>query len=238
MYSNITGKPGVQATFTAVPRSLFYGNRQDARFIPGPVTVDGTLSSNPQNTPYTWLLFAGQPVGKVTATGKYATSIMGLSTAAIAAAGTSLTTDVNTAAEVLRRVGIGGTITLAGPAVANTAPVNSETATVSAVNTGTGVITLSAGTTHAYVSGSLIQPADGSQTIVTLICDLYGNKVVDCTNTVRVDVYDAQLWAGGGIVDEGYIVGYPTDTAIQAYLKAAIRAGIPSALFRNDLINS
>ena len=47
------------------------------------------------------------------------------------------------------------------------------------------------------------------------------------------------LWAGGGIVDPSYIwPSYPTDTSIQAYIKAAIRTNIPEAKFRDDLINT
>lgn len=235
MTMNITGKPGALTTYVAQPRELFYGPRNDARFIPGPLTIDGTLSGNATNAPYSWLLFAGMPVGRVTSTGKYATSILGLTTSATAASATTVQTDVNTAAELVRRIGASGTFTLTGPPAAN-GTVASQTVTYSAVNLSTGAITCSA-TSAAAVSGSFIQPTDGSGTIVTLICDQWGVKVIDGLNTTRLDVFDSELWAGGGIVATGMIVGYPADSSLKAYLKAAIRTAVPDAKFSDDLIN-
>src|SRR5277367_489545 len=101
MFSVPNGKPGVLQTYLAVAREVFLANRQFAQFVASPVTIDGTLSSNPSNSPFTWLLYAGTVLGRVTATGKYANSIPGATTVAYAHTGgsnTSITTDVNTAA--------------------------------------------------------------------------------------------------------------------------------------------
>jgi hypothetical protein len=236
MLTNITGKPGALTTYVAQPRELFYSSRADAKFLPGPLTVDGTLSGNATNAPYTWLLFAGMPVGRVTSTGKYATSLLGATTSATAASATTVQTDVNTAAEIVRRIGTTGTFKLTGPPAAD-GTVATQVVTYSAVNTGTGAITCSAASAAA-VSGSLIQPTDGSEVIITLIADTWGLKVIDALNSTRLDVFDPELWAGGGIVNTGMIVNYPADPSLKAWLKSSIRTLIADAKFQDDLVNT
>src|SRR5580700_261759 len=172
MFSNPQGKPGVVGNYDSQPREVFYSGREFAQFWAPPVTVDGTNSSNPLNAPYTWLLWAGTPMGRVTATGKYANSILGLTAAAIASGATSITTDINTAAEIVRRIGANGTFQLTGPP-ATAGTVASQVITYSAVNTTTGVITCTA-SSAAAVGASFIQPTDGSESIVTLLCEVDG----------------------------------------------------------------
>jgi hypothetical protein len=233
MFSIPQGKPGVVGNYDSQPREVFYSGREFAQFWAPPVTVDGTNSSNPLNAPYTWLLWAGTLMGRVTATSKYANSVLGLTTVAAASAGTSVTTDVNTAAEIVRRIGASGAFKLTGPPTAG-GTVATETVTYSAVNTSTGVITCSA-LSAAAVSGSLIQPTDGSETIVTLLCEVDGLQVVDQTHTNRVDVFCGTLLAGGGTINTGLIVNYPSDTSLNAYVKAAIRANCPGVTFLDDI---
>ncbi len=235
MFSVPNGKPGVQATYTATPREVFLANRQFAQFVATPVTIDGTLSSNPLNAPFTWLLFAGTAMGRVTATGKYANSILGCITAAYAHTGgtnTTLTTDVNTAAEIVRRIGASGTFKLTAPPAAG-GTVVTQVITYSAVNLTTGAITITAGSADA-ISGAYIQPTDGSESIVTLICDAWGIKVTDQLNTTRVDVFDPQLLAAGGTINVASVVNYPTDTSLKAWFKAGIRAACPAVNFSDD----
>jgi hypothetical protein len=235
MFSVPNGKPGVLSTYSAIPREVFLANKQFAQFVASPVTIDGTLSSNPLNAPFTWLLFAGTPMGRVTATGKYANSILGLTSAAYAHSGgssTTLTTDVNTAAEIVRRIGASGTFKLTAPP-ATGGTVAAQVITYSAVNLTTGAITITAGTADA-ISGAFIQPTDGSEAIVTLICDVYGTKVADQLNTTRVDVFDPQLLAAGGTINTAVIVNYPTDSSMKAFVKTAIRTACPGVNFSDD----
>ena len=235
MFSVPNGKPGVQTTYSAIPREVFLANRQFAQFVAQPVTIDGTLSSNPSNAPFTWLLFAGTAMGRVTATGKYANSIIGSITAAYAHSGgssTTLTTDVNTAAEIVRRIGTAGTFKLTGPPTSGGA-LTTQAVTYSAVNLTTGAITITATSADA-ISGSYIQPTDGSEVIVTLICDPYGTKVVDQLNTTRVDVFDARLLAAGGTINTACVMNYPTDTSLKAWFKAAIKTTCPAVNFSDD----
>jgi hypothetical protein len=233
MLSIPQGKPGVVGNFVSQPREVFYSGRPFAQFWAPPVTVDGTNSSNPQNAPYTWLLWAGQMLGRVTSTGKYANSVIGQTTAAVAASATSVTTDVNTAAEIVRRVGASGTFKLTGPPAA-AGTVATQVVTYSAVNLSTGVITCSA-LAAASISGSLIQPTDGSETMLTLLCETDGLQIVDQTHTNRVDVFCGTLLAGGGTINTGMIVNYPTDPSLKAYVKASLRTTCPGVTFLDDI---
>jgi hypothetical protein len=235
MFSVPNGKPGVLPSYLAVPREVFLANRQFAQFVAAPVTIDGTASSNPLNAPFTWLLFAGTAMGRITATGKYANSILGTITAAYAHTGgsnTTLTTDVNTAAEIVRRLGTSGTLKLTGPPAAG-GTVATQVVTYSAVNTSSGAITITATGADA-ISGSLIQPVDGSEAIVTLLCDNWGTKVADQLNTTRVDVFEAQLLAAGGTINTAVIVNYPSDVSLKAWIKASIKAACPGVNFSDD----
>jgi hypothetical protein len=235
MFSVPTGKPGVLTTYTATPREIFLANRQFAQFIAQPVTIDGTLSGNPLNAPFNWLLFAGTLLGRVTATGKYAPSILGVTSAAYAHTGgsnTTVSTDVNTAAEIVRRIGTSGTFKLTGPPAAS-GTVAVQTVTFSAVNTSTGAITITSTGSDA-IAGSFIQPTDGSETVVTLLCDAWGKKVADQLNTTRVDVFDSQLLAAGGTINTAVVVNYPTDSSLKTWAKAALKTTCPGVNFSDD----
>ena len=235
MFSVPNAKPGVLPAYSASPREVFLSNRQFAQFVAGPITIDGTLSGNPLNAPYDWLLFAGTAMGRVTASGKYAPSIIGATTVAYAHVGggnTSITTDVNTAKEIVRRIGTSGTFKLTGPPAA-AGTVATQTVTFSAINTATGVVTITAIGADA-ISGSFIQPADGSETVVSLLCDAYGKKVTDQLNSTRVDVFEAQLLAAGGTLNVGSIVNYPTDASLKTWFKTALKATCPGVNFSDD----
>src|SRR5881394_3907605 len=162
MFSVPNGKPGVLPAFAATPREVFLSNRQFAQFVATPVTIDGTLSGNPLNAPYDFVLFAGTAMGRVSASGKYAPSVIGVTTAAYSHTGggnTTITTDANTAKEIVRRIGASGTFKLTGPPAA-AGTVATQTVTFSAVNTSTGVITCTA-IGAAAIAGSFVQPTDG-----------------------------------------------------------------------------
>jgi len=233
MFSNPQGKPGVVGYYDSQPREVFYSGREFAQFWAPPVTIDGTNSSNPLNSPYTWLLWAGTPMGRITATAKYANSILGLSSAAATSGATSITTDVNTAAEIVRRIGASGTFKLTGPPTPG-GTVAVQVVTYSAVNTTTGVITCTA-LSAAAVTASLIQPTDGSETILTLLCETNGLQIVDQTHTNRVDVFCGTLLAGGGTINTGMIVNYPSDSSLKTYVKSALKAMCPGVTFLDDI---
>jgi hypothetical protein len=362
-YTVPTGKPGVgPSTYISNPRDIFYGNPEHAQYLPFPATVDGLNSSNPQNAPYTWLLYAGTLLGLETSSLKFACSIIGPTTAPLGGAQTTLYTDVNSAAYLVQRQGTSGTFTLTGgPQAGQTA--RSLTVTYSAVNLTTGAVTITptatgavsgvnqinslvtvdstgsgtfiltiegistaaitysataatlvtninaalnatfgtsavvdsgaslaaniltfSGTGYAarpigtvtatilagstgytlngsgtigvpsvcpvttagvvsvpaqegqFISGSYIGPTDGSQIPRTLICDKFGLKVIDQLNTTRVDVFDGLLWGGGGVINTGFIVNYPTDSGLQAWVKSNLKNFVGWGVFSDDYI--
>jgi hypothetical protein len=232
----ITGKPGTQAPYTATPIEIFYGSRPQGpdNFIPGPLTVDGNYTSDPGNTPYTWLVRAGGLVHKDATTHKYRTSIPGTLNGAITATTyTSLTVSAATAAEVARQILVAAgnvNLNLVGPPTAN--GTVATTAFVATAASGT-TITITSVSLPACVSGSFISVA----TPTSIICDQWGLKVIDALNTTRLDVFDSELYAGEGIVDESKLILWPTDTSLQAWIKAGIRTYFPGARFKGEIIN-
>ncbi len=239
MLSTPTGKPGVVDTYTSIPREVFYGNRQFAQFWPYPATVDGTNSSNALNSPYTWQLWGGQLMGQETgsllaggAVGKWRTSIIGLTTAAYTSGATSLTVSTATAAEVSRLLGlnnnsIGLTITGAPTATGTVAAI--ATTCTAASGTTLTITNLAAN----VVTGSLVQPGDGSQTITSIMCVQDGLQVIDAVFTTRLDVYCPQLFSGGGTINTGMLVNYPpaANTTLITYILAALRVNTSGASF-------
>lgn len=241
--SNSNLKPGRPQEYVSQPRDIFWQGQEFAQYIAGPVTIDGTKSSNPQNTVagssmYQCYIFSGTPMGKVTATGKFANSFLGPLSATYTGNTTFLNTDANTALEIVRRIGTNGNLTVCGN-VSGT--IATATFAYSAVNTSTGNITVTADATQTFPSGSLIGDTDGSQVPVTLLADNPDTCKVGDDFGVRYDVFNSRLWAGGGVVNEAYIWAggsWPTDTVVQNYIISSIRTNVPDAKFRFQLMNA
>ena len=62
-----------------------------------------------------------------------------------------------------------------------------------------------------------------------------GLQIVDQTYTNRVDVFCGTLLAGGGTINTGMIVNYPSDPSLKAYVKSALRATCPGVTFLDDI---
>ena len=227
MNTPITGLPGVGTIKSATPREILSANLQFSQFVPGLRTIDGSKSRDPLNTNDVDVLRAGVALGKITASAKYAPSILGVLTVAAAGAATSLTVAPAVATEIVRRIGAAGTFKLTGPPAA-AGTVATQTVTFSAVNTSTGVITCTA-IAAAAIIGSFVQPTDGSETIIALVANRWGIKVTD-QNAANTDVFEDQLLLAGH-VKTANIVNYPTDTSLITYVKAALRANCPAITF-------
>jgi len=93
----------------------------------------------------------------------------------------------------------------------------------------TAAVTASA---NDFVAGSLVQPTDGSETILTMIDDGTGVKVTDQDNTSQDTQFPAMIM-GGGILAAN-MINYGSDTSIQAYIKAALRAVGKGYAFDDD----
>ncbi len=212
--SYVVGLPGVRAAQTATPRTVFRSGLI-LTFLPQGKIIDGQNASDPLNTGDVSVLRAGLLMGKITATGLYGASIIGVLLNAASSGATSLTVSVATATELVRRNGASGTFKLIGPPTAN-GTVASQTVTYSAVVLATGVITCTA-ISADYVAGSFVTAGDGSDNMLTLIPDGYGLKVTDVDNTTRIPVQFPEMPVEG-IIQSSQIINWPSDTSLQAYI--------------------
>lgn len=140
----VIGLPGQRAPQIATPRMVFYS--ADRVYLPGGKYIDGNKSRDTNNGPIDVdRLQAGLLMGKVTATGYYANWSIDQLTVAYAS-GTSMTIGTSGATELVRRIGSSGSFVLTGPNATGLA-VRQVTVAYSAVNTSTGVITVTAPST-------------------------------------------------------------------------------------------
>lgn len=211
--SYVPGLPGVRSTKTATPKIVFKQADWTSDLALGRI-ISGAVSRDPTNTPID-VLQAGVLMGKISASGKYAPSILGPTTASAAVGATSITVGAATALELSRRVGNSGTFTLTGPPSA-AGTIQSETVTYSAVNTTTGVITCTA-TVNAYISGAFVGGTDGSQIPNTFVGDGYGIQVTDTDHTTNLDV-QFPVFPIAGVLIAAQLVNWPTDTSLQAWI--------------------
>ena len=104
----------------------------------------------------------------------------------------------------------------------------------SAINTSTGAITIT-GLGAAAIAGSFVCPADGSETIKTILGNRWGVKVTDYTGQNSVDVLEEQFLLSGH-VRTGALLNYPTDTSLIAWIKSSLRAYLPAVTFDDDYV--
>ena len=180
------------------------------KFLPGGGIIDGTKARDTgEEDGDTTHLRAGLLMGRITSGGKYANSFFGTTTGALANGATSITVSATEAAEIVRRIGASGNISLTGPASAAGA-VRSLTVAYSAVNTTTGVVTITSPTVNEVqtlnfanspsgafrlgiidYTGKLVytQPITYSATIATLLSNLQ-------TATDAALATNAIVWSG------------------------------------------
>jgi len=178
MNTPVIGTPGVKTTRTATPRKVMNSD-QGLSLHPGGEVIDGSLSRDTGNTGDLDVLRAGLLMGKITSSGKYAPAILGNLGAAYDATAdtTSMTVTAATAVELARRIGTSGTFKLTGPPTAS-GTVQTVTVTYSAVNTTTGVLTIT----------SLAADVDEVQTITPTV-----GANADEVHTIT---FDAAITAG------------------------------------------
>lgn len=228
MESYITGLPGIRTAKTATHRICFKGGVWEI-FLPGGKIINGALSRDPLNTGDIDVLRPGVLMGKITASGKYAPTIIGVTTVAYADNDTTLTVSAATATEIVRRVGATGTIKVTGPPSA-AGTVSTATGTYTAINTTTGVITL-ADMNDDFIAGSFVTDDDGTETPVTIIPDGWGIKVTDSDGTTNLDVPFPEFPTGGHLISS-QIVNWPSDTSLRAHLVTGLTtAGMGKFIF-------
>jgi hypothetical protein len=213
----ITGLPGVGTPRVAKPSIVFRdGSLKFA--LSGGRQIDGTKVYDYGNTGDADSLRPGMVMGKISASGLYAPSILG-PTGAVYSGGTSLTLSAVTQQTVTSRIGSSGTVKIVGPTSANGNP-NTETVTFSALNTSTNVMTISA-LSNNYVNGALILPNDGSDDPKSIIPDGYPMKVTDLDGVNRITIPWWNFPIEGVIISTN-ILFWPADTGIQDWLIGAL----------------
>ena len=164
--ANPSALPGIGTELVAAVRELLCVEPQAGDFLPFAATIDGTLTRDPDNptTSRTDVLRDGLPMGQVSATLKYANSIIGVLAAAVANGATQLNCLTSyEAAEITRRIGSSGTFYVTGPPTAG-GTVRSILATFSAVGSGTPVNCVQTITWNS-------QPTAGTFTITAMYKD-------------------------------------------------------------------
>ncbi|MCX5658576.1 MAG: hypothetical protein NTW19_02505 [Planctomycetota bacterium] len=219
-FPDVFGVAGFAAETSHVPRIVLAG-RTGATYLPQGRVIDGSLARDPLNTGDTDVLRNGLLMGKVSASGKFAPSVLGVTAAAYNHTGstsTQLQVGAAVATEIARRIGSSGSFKITGPPTA-AGVVATETVAFSAVNASTGVVTITAAAAN-YVAGSLVRPADGSETPLGILDETL--KVTDARGQSQDTRLKALLIAG--VVDTSQILNVPADASLLAWLKAQLRA--------------
>lgn len=188
-----------------------------AQYLPANLAfISGAHSRDPGNTPVV-VLRAGLLMGRRTSDGLWAPTVIGPLTVAGTSAGTTLTLSTAAATEVLRRIEVGGDLTVIGPPTAG-GVVASLTATVDAVDTSTGVVTLDAALGADAIAGSFVCAADGSETPKSFITTGNGVRVVTQLTDESVDRPYSFLPVAG-VVDFSQLIPSPTDASLIAWVR-------------------
>lgn len=221
VFQPFPGMPGVSAERISKHRTVTADGYLE--FLPGGVILDGAKTRDPDNpdaaTDSTAVtrLRAGLLLGKVAATGKYANSVIGVTQGAYASGATSITVTPTEAAEIVRRVGATGNLLFIGPPTAG-GTVATITQAFSAVNTTTGVITITSLGAN-LIAGAFVSDTDGSATPLTFTPDGWEIPLpADGTDTPL-----AQPPIEGNI-DGSKLLPWPTDTALRAWIRSGLNS--------------
>lgn len=208
----IFGRPGIGTAQVAQRRNVSRNGALD--YYPAGGVIDGAKARDPGNSAFsTRALRAGLLMGKVTASGQYANSIVGVTQGAYTSGGTTITVTVAQAAEIVRRVGTSGNLTYIGPpsaagVVAVTGPI-----AFSAVNTGNGQITVTSLGVNK-IAGTFVVPGDGSEFPTTFIPDGYGIVIPDDDADVNFPHVPV-----AGTLDVAQIIDWPSDSSLKTWVR-------------------
>ena len=214
-----TGMPGISAEKIAKHRTVTADGYID--FLPGGVILDGAKTRDPDNPDYPndplaqTRLRPGLLLGQVTATRKYANSIIGVVQGAYVSGGTTITVTPAEAVEIQRRVGSSGNLLFVGPP-ASGGTVATITQAYSAVNTATGVLTITSLGAN-LIAGGFICATDGSATPRTYLPDGWELPMPDDGSDMPL----AQPPIASNL-DGSKLLPWPTDTSLQAWIRASL----------------
>lgn len=187
---------------------------------PGGVIIDGERARDPRNTDNADTLRAGLILGKVSSSGRFAASIIGTLAEAYddSSGETSMAVSTATAKELVRRIGNSGTFKITGPPT-TAGTVATEAVSYSAINTSTGVITISAASAD-YIAGSLIQPNDGSENPTAILA---GDRLVTDHHGHSVAV-PANVYIRGHVAEDG-LIDVPDVEVLRLWIRSKLNGG-------------
>lgn len=138
-------RPGMGTLMTAIHRAIFSAKTGE-RYLPGGALISGAAAADPGNTGDVRKLRAGTVMGKITASGKYAPSIIGVTAEELANDETALDVAEAVGDEIVRRIGASGSFKLTGPASSGgtVRTVTVAYSGVAAASGGTRTITITA----------------------------------------------------------------------------------------------
>jgi hypothetical protein len=269
--------PGVGAS--AQPRDIFFVHPEASQWLMSLPFIDAGNTSlppsgstaqggagNPSGSPFTWILWAGQLMGRATSggaagtsTGLFLNSIIGLSSGTNTASSTNVNTDVLTAAEIVRRIGASGSIVITGDD--GTGAVFTQLVSFSAVNVNTGVITTLAtikgcyagctiganeGTALGYsgfgaYNGTAASAANNTGYIspfVYILADQDGVELADEHRAYRQPATSHRPYGGGGVLNTGMLVNYPSTQSSGNTLLQQLYQAIVKASVPNVIFQS
>ena len=211
--------PGVREQQSARHRRVSIGHEQ---MLPGSLAIiSGQHSRDVSNTAAPWLLRPGLLIGRISATGLYAASILGALGSAYDGEGTESNVTTAVAEEVERRAGSTGTLRLVGPAEAG-GEVNEQTFTMTAIDTEAGTITLSESLEDGAIAGALLTAADGSGDPRSFIPDGSGVRVVD-NNRTDIEA-PLPVLPVGGVVESERLIPWPEETSLRDWIVRKLTA--------------
>ena len=206
--------PSIGPKITATPNRVL----DDIVCARGGGVIDGSLTRDPSNSTSPEYLLSGMPLGRVTASGKYAPAVIGLGEA-YTSGQTEITTTLASAIELVRRIGSAGTFQyqgLVGGALVKTA------VTYSAVDVGTGIITVT-DLAATYAADAWIQPDDGSETLNTIYNGFNEGFPQRVTNEVTdSNVYLSFIPATAAWVLESGVTFWPVAGVFRNALRAEL----------------
>lgn len=232
---NVYGLPGVRAARESTYRRIL--RQGEYTFLAGGGVIAGVDSRDPGNTGALDVLRPGTLMGLNTTTGEWAPSIIGVVASAYTSGGTSLTISAAQATELVRRLGSTGTATatvIGAPTATGTVALTDLT--WSAVNTTTGVITIT-DLGVDKVAGSLLVEKDGTGYPRSFIPDGWPLKVTDQDGN-NIDVPWPTIPVAG-VVDTSQLLFWPpsADTTLIQWIKDQLNGtngGVGSGKFVFD----
>lgn len=229
MTGYVTGLPGPRAAYPILSKSVM--NSDFTSFLPGGGRIDGALTRDVTNTLRPTLLNPGLLMGQVTATKRWANSILGISANAYTSGGTSITVSVAQATEIVRRVGATGNLLYVGPPAASGTVAVLGPIAYSAIVPATGVIT-TATLGANLIAGGYVISTDGSGVPKSFIFDGTGLDLASDIAAVPA-VCEWPKIPVAGQVNASKLLYWPTDTSLRAWVMAQLST-IPGGKFVFD----